>query len=190
MKTDKATFSSIFILAAGTLMLLPFLTSTTDLLTKFLIRFEFYRWIQNTIVPYEMNLLKTTFYFLGFNNFRYGKTFVGVMRDGQWETVYLSWNCIGWQSVVLFAATFFVGLSGNHTKLSKLEAIVIGLLGIFFLNVFRLTSAILVYQVFGRLVGIIYHDYLITLLIIGFLFLFWWFSYSYVLEEENTAIKL
>ena len=165
-------------------MILPFLTSATDLLTRLLTRFEIYRWIQDTIIPYEMSILKTTLNFLGFDNLRYGRTFIEVLRDGRWEAVYLSWNCIGWQSVVLFLATLATGLSGRHTTWSKLEALTIGILGIFFLNVFRLTSVVLVYQVFGRLVGILYHDYLTTLLIIGSLFIFWWFSYTFVLEER------
>lgn len=83
--------------------------------------------------------------------------------------------------------TVFTGLSGAHTKLSKIEALTIGVLGVFILNVFRLTTVVLVYQVFGRLVGIIYHDYFTTLLVIGFLFLFWGFSYGFVLEEREKV---
>ncbi len=58
MRVEKTTFSTIFILAALTLMILPFLTSSTDLLTGLFIKFEFYRYLQETVVPYEMNLLK------------------------------------------------------------------------------------------------------------------------------------
>ena len=190
MKTEKLAFSNIFILTVVALMVLPFLTSTTDILTRFLIRFELYRWILDFVVPYEMSLLKTALNFLGFDQFRYGRNYVEVVRNGSWEAVYLSWNCVGWQSAVLFLGTVFTGLSGKFTKLSKIEALTIGILGVFILNVFRLTSVVLVYQVFGRLVGIIYHDYFTTLLTIGFLFLFWWFTYAYVLEDRSPDLTV
>ena len=90
INSEKITFSNIFILAALTLMILPFLTSATDLLTRLLTRFEIYRWIQDTIIPYEMSILKTTLNFLGFDNLRYGRTFIEVLRDGRWEAVYFS----------------------------------------------------------------------------------------------------
>ncbi|KKQ94587.1 MAG: hypothetical protein UT20_C0037G0008 [Candidatus Levybacteria bacterium GW2011_GWA1_39_11] len=185
MRTEKKVLSNIIILAVIALAILPFLTSTTDLLTRFLIRFEVYRWIQEIIVPYEMSLLKTSLNLLGFNQVRYGSSYIEVIRSGKWDVVYLSWNCIGWQSLVLFLATLFTGLSGRHTLFSKLETLTFGLLGLFFLNVFRLTSVVLIYQGFGRLVGIIYHDYIVTLLAIGLLFFFWWFAYSFILEEKS-----
>src|SRR3990167_10121161 len=154
-------------------MILPFVTSATDLLTRFLINYEFYRVIVETVVPYEMSILKTSLSFLGFDQFRYGRTYIELVRNGAWEAVYLSWNCICWQSLVLFLATLFGGLSGNHTKLSKLESFTIFVLGIFFLNVFRITSVVLVYQVFGRLPGVIYHDVVTTMMTIVYLFFFW-----------------
>lgn len=176
---------NLFIFAAIMLALLPFTASLTDFLTNIVIKFELTQTIRNIIIPYEMNLLATVLNILGFKDIQYGMNTIQILRHGRWETVYLSWNCVGWQSAVLFLLTLSTGISGKHTKISKIEAILAGAAGIFFINLFRLVSVIIIYQTFGRLVGIIWHDYIVTLIMIFYLFIFWYIAYNWILEEKT-----
>jgi len=52
-------------------------------------------------------------------------------------------------------------------------------------NIFRLVIVVIFYSLAGRPAGIVFHDYFSNLLIFAWLFFFWWFSYSFVLEERG-----
>lgn len=93
---------------------------------------------------------------------------------------------MGWQSLLFFIITAFVGLQGDrYSNLSKFKALIIGLLGTFLVNLFRITIVTLIAFYFGQSVAIIFHDYGSTLVVIAWLFVFWWFVYSYVLESND-----
>ncbi|OGD92418.1 hypothetical protein A3C33_04580 [Candidatus Curtissbacteria bacterium RIFCSPHIGHO2_02_FULL_42_58] len=94
-------------------------------------------------------------------------------------------NCIGWQSLVLFGLTVFTGFGGKFTKISLLQAFMIGVLGTFLMNVLRITVVALIAFFAGRLPAVIFHDYFSVVVTIGWLFFFWWFSYAFVLEERS-----
>jgi exosortase/archaeosortase family protein len=100
--------------------------------------------------------------------------------------VYISWNCIGWQSLVLFFLTLFTGLQGSYKWGGRVQTIILGILGTFILNIFRITLVALIAFYLGRLPAIIFHDYFSTMMIILWLFFFWWFAYSFVLETKET----
>ena len=99
------------------------------------------------------------------------------------------WNCIGWQSLLFFVITAFVGLQGDkYTNLSKLKALVIGGLGTFLVNILRIVVVVLVAFYFGQFPAIIVHDYGSIVAVIVWLFLFWWFAYSFVLESREAQV--
>ena len=100
----------------------------------------------------------------------------------------ITWNCLGWQSLVLLLVSLFVGLRGQYTKLSLLEVAGIGILGIFWLNIFRMVFTILLAVHAAPLFRIVFHDYLAAISTVIFLFGFWWFAYSYVLETKDVNI--
>lgn len=98
----------------------------------------------------------------------------------------ISWNCLGWQSLVIFAISLLTGLSGNFTRLSKLESILIGILGTFLLNLARIVVLVLGIVYANQFFAFVLHDYLMILAAILWLFLFWWFSYAFVLEKKEA----
>jgi len=57
----------------------------------------------------------------------------GVIVNG--VDIRITWNCLGWQSFLLFFVSLLVGLKGPYTKISKLEAVIVGLLGTFLMNI-------------------------------------------------------
>lgn len=184
---SKRTLTNILILLILVLLILPFWTSFQDFLTRFIMRIGWYRNIQNVIVPYELRIIGSLLTLLRFP-VRVGNAYIEWTRaSGGNEVIYFAWNCIGWQTVLLFIITLFSGLSGRHTVLSKLETLAIGILGTYLVNIFRMTLVVIVYFFVGRPFGIVFHDYFSNLLTLGWLFVFWWFAYSYILEIKEQG---
>lgn len=177
---------TVFIMAAVMFLLLPFWTSFQDLLTRFVMQVGWYKQLQNIVVPYEIRVAVTVLTGLGLP-VRAGNTYLEWSKAGGGnEVIYIIWNCVGWQTLVLLAITFITGFSGKHTILSKIEALVIGLLGTYLVNITRIVLVIIVYFLGGRPVGSVFHDYFSGTLTFIWLLFFWWFVYSYVLEEKET----
>ncbi len=189
---EKYTFRIIFLFLAILLVFLPFLTTFNEFLTRIVSNLRWYTAIEKNIVPYEVKMVVAVL-----------KT-LGIKATGSIDTVYLFregqevframiiWSCIGWESMILYIITLFVGLQGSYRISSKIECVVIGFLGTFLVNILRISSVFVVGYFFGELPVLVYHNYIGTIMIIIWLLLFWWFSYAYVLtpkERENTTNK-
>lgn len=184
---SKRTLSTVLILVVLVLVALPFWTSFQDLLTRFVMRVGWYKALQDWIVPYELRVIGTILALVGFP-IRVGQAYIEWTKtSGGNEVIYLAWNCVGWQTLVLFVITLFTGLSGHYTILSKAETLAIGILGTYLINMFRLALVVAVYFFAGRPFGIVFHDYFSNLLTLGWLFLFWWFAHGFVLESKQLV---
>ena len=60
----------------------------------------------------------------------------------------------------------------------------LGLIGTFMLNLLRISLVVLVFYFWGKLPATIIHNYGSVILTILWLFLFWWFIYSYVSDAK------
>lgn len=182
---QKQLFKTLFFLLTILLIMLPFLVSLDEYLTKVMEHFQAYMFLQNQIVPVEVRMVKIILSLLGIDFIAYpngmsvGGTFLGM-----------TWNCIGWQSILFLTITLFVGLkSGSYTLTSQLETVVIGILGTFFMNLFRLCLIVILFTLSRPLYAIVYHNYLSGIFTLIWLFFFWWFSYKFVLEESKPKIQ-
>jgi len=180
---QKLTFQTIFVFLVVILMVLPLVTTFNEFLTTLVMKVEIYKKFQELIVPHLARMVGVVLGFL--------KISVETSPDTLFLTsgarklaVYISWNCIGWQSLVLFFLTLFTGLQGSYKWGGRVQTITLGILGTFILNIFRITLVALVAFYLGRLPAVIFHDYFSTMMIILWLFFFWWFAYSFVLEER------
>lgn len=99
----------------------------------------------------------------------------------------VTWNCLGWQSVLFLLISFGTGLQGKFKTFSKLEAAAIGILGTFWINILRIVFITILAGYFPSVFAIVFHDYFATLITALWLFAFWWFTYAYVLEEKTQA---
>lgn len=181
---EKQTFSTIFILLIVMMVSLPFLTTFQDILTRILMSFSGYRVLQNFIVPYEIRIV-ASFLTLLHIPVAANNLFIQFTKNGQTQVVYIIWNCVGWQSFLVLIITFISGFSGHFTKISKIESLLIGIVGTYLINVLRLILVMLMYYFTGRGIGLVFHDYFSSLLSIAWLFAFWWISYSFVLEKSS-----
>ena len=179
----KTTFSTIFLLLVLTLMLLPFLTTFNEFLTALVYKIGWYRVIESFLLPFETRMIVVVMQFLGQKAIA-GAATVSVLRDGAWQKIAISWNCIGWQSILVFGVTLLTGLQGPYTKLSKLECLTIGILGTFLINILRISLIAILIVYINAIPATVAHDYFSAFILILWLFFFWWFSYAFVLETK------
>jgi len=178
---QKNVFKLIFALLAIMLAILPFLVSFNEILTRTVEHFGFYMWIQRAVVPWEIRMIGLLVKPLGVNFIAHS---AGMTVNGSYAK--LTWNCIGWQSLLLLLITFVFGLGGNYTRLSRAETVIIGLLGTFLVNLSRMTLTVVILAVSQPLFAVVFHDYLAAIITIIWLFAFWWFSYAFVLETKEV----
>lgn len=181
---SKDTFVTLFLILVLLLMFFPFMATFNDILTRIVINLRAYWFIREVIVPFEVRMVAVVLTAMGFS-VAVTKEYVvlGQTRPFLAEIV---WNCIGWQSLLFFAITAFIGLQGDkYTNLSKLKAFVIGVLGTFLINILRIVVVVLVAYKFGQFPAIVVHDYGSILAVIAWLFVFWWFTFTFVLEERS-----
>ena len=185
---EKKTFINIFFILSLVLVFTPLITTFNDTLTRVVMRLDIYKYIQNVIVPWEIRMVGVILWPFGFQPSVIGEYL--AIGEKQPFLIEIAWNCIGWQSLLFFVLTSWIGLQGDkYSNFSKIKAWMIGFLGTFLVNLLRIALVALIAFYFGQNVAIIFHDYGSTLIVLGWLFLFWWFSYSYVLEEKEPMAQ-
>jgi len=180
-KLRGSAFSTLFIWTALLLMLLPFITTFNSFLTSLFLKFHFYRVLQDWVVPYQAKAMASVLAVLPL------PISVVATSKGFWlQGIFfeLQWNCLGWQSVVLIIATFLTGMQGRFTTISRAETVIIGFLGTYLINILRIIIVGLLAIFLGRTGAILFHDFFSLAFVILWFFGFWWFSYSFVLEER------
>jgi len=73
--------------------------------------------------------------------------------------IYISWNCVGWQSFVLFVVTPLTGLQANYTRRSMVETVILGFLGTFLAHLLRISIVCVVACYVGQPPTVVFHDY-------------------------------
>lgn len=99
----------------------------------------------------------------------------------------LDWNCVGWQSLLLLLLSLATGLQGNHSRLSKVKCVLLGLISLILLNLFRVSAAALFIEVYGPSVAITFHDYATLPLTFIWLVAFWCVSTNYILSRADKG---
>lgn len=180
---SRDTFITLFLILVLLLMFFPLMATFNDILTRIVVNLQGYWFIREVIVPFEVRMVAVVLAAMGFD--------VTVTREyvvlGQTYPFIaeIIWNCIGWQSLVLLGLTFITGLSGNFTRFSKLQVVLIGVLGTFLINILRMISITALMYFWNEVAVRIMHDYVAVLVALLWMVFFWWFVYSFVLEEKS-----
>lgn len=154
------------------LMLLPLVTTFDDFLTSWALTLGANNPLQS-IVPVEARMVVSLLGLIGVRAAASGSHIVVWDTAGTMHTLFISWNCIGWQSLLLLGVSCFSGLRGQQTLASRLQVIVIGVAGTMLLNLVRVAAVAALEATWGHLPALIFHDYGGTILVIGWLFVFW-----------------
>jgi exosortase/archaeosortase family protein len=174
MKRRDRDALNMTLLATGCalLMLLPLVTTFDDLLTTWALQLGVDNPLQS-IVPVEARMVVSLLGLAGVPAAASGSHIVVWDGAGAMHTLFISWNCIGWQSLLLLGVSFFSGLRGEQALGSRLQVIVIGVGGTLLLNLLRVAAVAALEATWGHLPALIFHDYGGTILVIAWLFAFW-----------------
>ncbi|MCW3992174.1 MAG: exosortase/archaeosortase family protein, partial [Candidatus Bathyarchaeota archaeon] len=169
---EGKTYRSLIVVAAFAFMVLPFITTFNELLTKLVERLQLVALIQGLAAPFIVRVVAVILRALGVPAAGGGSY---LYLTGRWMPlrIYISWNCIGWQSFVLLAFTMATGLQGPYTRRSKLLTVLLGVEGTFLVNVLRILVPCLLGYYLGYVPAIIFHDYLGTVLTLIWLGALW-----------------
>lgn len=189
---QKATFKKLFAGVAILLAVLPFVVTFSAVLTEIFNRIDAYIWLQEQVVPFEARLVAVLLRLVRINGVvTPDASFAMILeRPGQSALpVQLEWNCLGWQSLVLLGLTLLTGLRGDWKLLSKAETIVLGVLGTFLINVFRMAFITSLAYYVNHIAAMIIHDYFAAFIALIWLIFFWWFAYSYMLIPKGASAR-
>jgi exosortase/archaeosortase family protein len=168
---------------------MPFITTFNEFLTVVVMRLHMDVILVDSVVPTLVKFVAVVLSPFGISA-SVSQTTLYLAHGGIPLSIFINWNCVGWQSLILFLLTLFTGLHGSYTGRSKLQCVIIGLLGIFWLNIFRIALVCIIAFYFGLQPAIIFHDYGGIILILLYLWGFWYFATGHVLEpmevEEST----
>jgi exosortase/archaeosortase family protein len=181
---------TLLALLCAVLMLLPLVTTFDDLLTAWAMQLGANSPLQ-AIVPVEARMVVGLLGLAGLHAAASGSHLVVWDGAGVMHTLYISWNCIGWQSLVLLGVSFLSGLSGRHPIEARVQVIVIGVAGTMLLNLLRVAAVAGIAATIGVTPAVLFHDYGGTILVVAFLFGFWIFAQRWILglspELEEAA---
>jgi exosortase/archaeosortase family protein len=193
-RQDRDALNKMLLAAGcGLLMLLPLVTTFDDLLTSWALQLGANNPLQS-IVPVEARMVVSLLGLVGVRAAAAGSDIVVWDGVGSMHTLFISWNCIGWQSLILLGMTFFSGLRSRQQVGSRLQVIVIGVCGTMLLNLARVAAVAALEAKWGHLPALIFHDYGGTILVIGWLFVFWivvqrWILVASASDEMETVIS-
>lgn len=167
------------------LLIMPVFSTFGELLTNLAIASGVDAALGQWVAPAEARLVHGLLALLGYGSAASGS--VLSITDGVRDvSLYISWNCVGWQTLIFLGLTLPSGLQGDHTLRSKLEAAALGVFGIALLNVLRITAVGLVALHFGQLPAVVVHDYGSVVATVVFLMLFWSAAYNGILEPRTA----
>src|ERR671922_2379687 len=169
--------------ASIALLILPFFSTFGELLTNAAMAAGFDAWLGQWVAPVEGQLVHGALALLGIPS-AYSGSLLYIGSGAGSLALYISWNCVGWQTLLFLGVSLATGLQGEYTRRSRLEVVALGIIGIAFLNVLRITVVALVAYFFGRLPAVIVHDYGSIVATVAFLMAFWAFAYNVVLEQR------
>ncbi len=167
------------------LMVLPLVTTFDDFLTGWALQLGANNPLQ-AIVPVEARMVVGLLSALGIQSAAAGSDIVVWDGAGSMHVLLISWNCIGWQSLVLLGVSFLTGLRGKQPLESRVQVVVIGVAGTMLLNLLRVAAVAALAATWGQTPAILFHDYGGTILVIGWLFAFWAFAQRWILASDPS----
>ncbi|MFQ5947086.1 MAG: exosortase/archaeosortase family protein [Anaerolineae bacterium] len=190
VQPGQLTYQLILLLAAAVLLILPFVTTFNELLTRAVMNLHLDWVLEDWVVPTEVKFMALLLRPFGISA-AVSDAALYLQKAGSAFPipVYISWNCVGWQSFILFGITLVTGLQGPYSRGRRIQIIALGLLGTFWMNLLRMTSVALVAYYLGRLPAVIFHDYGGTIMILIWLSLFWYLLFNYFLAEETEWVS-
>jgi exosortase/archaeosortase family protein len=183
----RETHQGLIIAASLIFLMLPFTTTFNELLTSFIMKVQLYTFIESYVAPVVARMTAAILHYVFGLQAGASGELLAIQAGGRSIDAYIIWNCIGWQSLILYGITIITGLRGSYTRVSKVVCTVIGLQGTILLNIMRLVLVVLVALFWGSMPAGIFHDYAGTLLTLVWLVAFWELSYTHILQPTTAT---
>ena len=189
MKTPERDNLNLTLIAmtCAMLMVLPLVTTFNDLLTVWAQQLGAYTPLQ-AIVPTESRMVVSLLGLAGIRAAASGSHIVVWDGAGSMHTLFISWNCIGWQSLILFGVSLISGLRSGHSVEARAQVVLIGVAGTMLLNLVRVSAVAAIAATIGVTPAVLFHDYGGTILFVGFLFAFWAFAQRWLLVQPHESL--
>ena len=178
---------TLIALTCGLLMVLPLVTTFDELLTTWAMQLGANNPLQG-VVPVESRMAVSVLGLLGVHAAASGSHLVVWDTSGSMHTLFISWNCIGWQSLVLFGVSLITGLRADQSPESRVQVVCIGVAGIMLLNLVRVSLVALIAATAGVTPAILFHDYGGTVMFVGFSFAFWALAQRWILVPRASEV--
>jgi exosortase/archaeosortase family protein len=179
---------TLIAIACALLMVLPLVTTFDEMLTAWAMLLGANNPLQ-AIVPAEARMVVSLLSIVGVHAAASGSHLVVWDGAGSMHVMFISWNCIGWQSLVLFGVSLISGLRGGHSLEARLQVVCIGVAGTMLLNLLRVAAVAWLAAGVGVAPAILFHDYGGTILFIAYLFAFWAFAQRWILPAPSPAAE-
>src|SRR5438093_129309 len=157
---------TLIALACALLMVLPLVTTFDDLLTAWALQLGVNNPLQ-AIVPVESRMVVGLLSAVGIKAAASGSHMVVWDGSGSMHVLLISWNCIGWQSLVLLGVSFVSGLRGHQPLDARVQVVIIGVAGTMLLNLLRVAAVAALAATRGQTAAVLFHDYGGALLVVG-----------------------
>jgi exosortase/archaeosortase family protein len=178
---------TLIALTCALLMVLPLVTTFDDLLTAWAMQLGANNPLQG-IVPVEARMVVSLLSLVGVHAAASGSHIVVWDGSESMHTLFISWNCIGWQSLVLFGVSLVTGLRGAQSTETRIQVVCIGLAGTMLLNLLRVSLVAFIAATAGVTPAILFHDYGGTVMFVGFLFAFWTLAQRWIIPAPVAEI--
>ncbi|HLQ61033.1 MAG TPA: exosortase/archaeosortase family protein [Candidatus Acidoferrales bacterium] len=183
MSQARPVYGYLLAITCGMLLVLPFVTTFDDFLTAAVINAGLdsgLRWV----VPAEVRVVVSLLDLAGVRAYAAGDR---IVLDGHLQALFISWNCIGWQSLILLAVSLVTGLRGRHPWEARAQVVLIGIGGTVLVNLARVFLVCLLAALAGYVPAVIFHDYGGTLMTVAWLFAFWAGAHRYLLTPSPAT---
>lgn len=179
--------SSPIVLAGAALLLLamPLVATFDDLLAAGAVQTRMVGPL-DAVAPAEARMAAAMLGWAGIRAWVSGPALEIAGPTGAPLTLWITWNCVGWQSLVLFGISLIAGLRGGLGWAVRVQVVVSGLAGTVLVNVLRMAVVGMVAAAFGSAPAILLHDYGGTLLVVAWLLAFWAAADRCLLPEAET----
>jgi exosortase/archaeosortase family protein len=178
---------TLIALTCALLMVLPLTTTFDELLTALAMQFGANSPLQ-AIVPAEARMVVSLLGLAGVHAAASGSHIVVWDTAGSMHTLFIAWNCIGWQSLILFGVSLLSGLRASHSLDSRVQVVLIGVAGTMLLNLTRVATVAWIAATVGVGPATLFHDYGGTILFVGFLFAFWACAQRWILHPREMEM--
>jgi exosortase/archaeosortase family protein len=171
--------------SAVLLILLPFTATFDEALTSGALRLGLAQPLQD-LAPAVAAQAAGILHLLGVRAASSGSYMTVWNAQGGPVPVFLSWNCLGWQSAVLLGISLVSGLRGEMPWETRLQVVLLGAAGTYLVNLARIVLVLLIAADWGYVPAVVFHDYAGLLLPLFWLFGFW-FAVQRLLVREAVA---